>query len=305
MSTTKSKPKQTQSVAPSDPQGSATAGVPTAQAVKQTSLAAAKAIYLRRRIIVCLFAIGVVAFFIWFLTQFIPRSLPEPEFYSIGELKIQSLTHVVGNRKVLGISESLSGLGRPASGVYTYQAGESPEEDIQTYCTLLQQEYGAQPAEDSPEGEGNGKRFLTIPTGNEQSHVVISLVYDSKQYVVTLEEQLIPKAPDPPAIKPRTLTAEEAYNKLMSLTKDETGFKADISVYGYLIDPEPVLLDGWEYYVITIQAEYSPTNIEYRGTFYVGCFDGVILRYDLETATASRVRPEEPAAKPKETPVAG
>ena len=86
------------------------------------------------------------------------------------------------------------------------------------------------------------------------------------------------------------LSKEDAYNRLLTLSKAETGFKADIGIYGYEIDDEVIELEGWHYYVITIVADYDDGRIEYRGTFYVCCEDGTIMRHDLETGRNTRIK---------------
>ena len=80
-------------------------------------------------------------------------------------------------------------------------------------------------------------------------------------------------------------------NRLLTLSRSETGFSADISVYTRRVEETPVNYNGRNYYVITVVADYEDGRPEeYRGTFYVAQDGGEILRYDLDTDTAEVIR---------------
>lgn len=261
----------------------------TAESIMKHLAVAVRGIFARRQFILCAMGLGLAALLLWLLLPLIPRTA-KPENYRVGEMEIQAITQVVGYRKVLGVTESLSGIGRAESGSYTYRAGNDPDSDIQTYYTLLREEYGAAFTDESDTGEGEGYLALAIPSPVEGYRIAMTITYDSEEYVVTVDEEIEPRETASGTPQEVNVTPEQARELVLSLTKAETGFKADISVYTTELEEEKVSLDGWDYYVFTVIADYSATRIEYRGTFYVGCYDGVVLSYDKDTGTTSRLR---------------
>lgn len=255
-------------------------------AAKKTGIAALRAVLGRRHVIVATLGVAAAATLLFFLVQLVPRTV-KPTVYRVGELELASLTQVVGHRKLLSMRESLTGLGRAASGEYSYQAGREPKKDVEEYLALLSREYGAQLPLDAQLGEASGSVTVQLPTGDEQSQVELNILYDSEHYTLQLDEKQVPK-PRPEKVEAK-ITPEQARDILLTLTKAETGFKQDISVYTSQLEPDTMNVDGWDYYVFTIVADYSATRIEYRGTFYIACHDGAILRYDKETDTTSRI----------------
>lgn len=255
-------------------------------AAKNTGIAALRAVLGRRHVIVGCVAVAVAAVLLFILIQLVPRTV-KPTLYRVGESELTSLTEVVGHRKLLGMSESLSGLGRAQSGEYTYRAGMEPRQDVDSYLELLTGEYGATVAEGAQLGETGGKVTVHIPTETADSGIELTISYDSEKYTVTVDEKQMPKA-KPEKVEP-LITTDAARDILLTLTKEETGFKQDVSVYTSNLEADTVNVDGWDYYVFTVVADYSATRIEYRGTFYISCSDGAILRYDKETDTTSRI----------------
>lgn len=253
---------------------------------KNTGMAALRAVFGRRHVIVGCIAVAVSAVLFFFLIQLVPRTV-KPTLYRVGESELPSLTQVVGHRKLLGMSESLSGLGRAESGRYAYRAGREPRQDVDSYLELLADEYGGTVAEGAQLGETDGKVTVLIPTQADDSSIELNISYSTEEYTVTVEEKRLPK--QKPEKTEALVTSDEAKEILLTLTKAETGFKSDISVYTAKLEEDTVQVDGWDYYVFTIIADYSATRIEYRGTFYISCNDGAILRYDKDTDTTSRI----------------
>lgn len=262
----------------------ATSAVGTA--AKNTGIAALRAVFGRRHVIVGCMAVAVAAVLLFFLIQLVPRTV-KPTLYRVGESELPSLTEVVGHRKLLGMSESLSGLGRAESGSYAYRAGREPRRDVDSYLELLSGEYGATVAEGAQLGETDGNVTVLIPAQGDDSNIELNISYSSEEYTVTVEEKRLPK-PKPEKTE-ALVTPEGAREILLTLTKEETGFKSDISVYTSKLEEDTVQVDGWDYYVFTVIADYSATRVEYRGTFYISCNDGAILRYDKDTDTTSRI----------------
>lgn len=256
--------------------------------VKDSGFAALKALFMRRHVIICVVGAAAIVLALWLLLPLIPRTA-KPEHYRVGELDIKSITGVVGYRKVTGVTQSLSGTGRAEAGSYSYRAGKAPRADMEAYCALLQQEYGAVLADDSQLGERDGVLHLTLPSDEDDRLIMMEIEYDAESYAVKVEEKPKPKEKQESEYAVN-VTPEKARELVMTLTKQETGFKSDISVYTTELEPDTVNVDGWDYYVFTVIADYSATRIEYRGTFYVGCYDGVVLSYDKETGVTSRLR---------------
>ncbi|MEG1942742.1 MAG: hypothetical protein RR049_02910 [Angelakisella sp.] len=271
-----------------------TAGASAMTAVKEKSFRALRAVLWRRHIIVGCLAACVAVLLLAVLIPLIPRTV-KPTAYRAGDMELRSITDVVGYRKLLGMSESLSGLGRAEAGEYTYKAGKAPKKDIEKYVKVLTEEYGASVAEGASLGETSGSLAVSVPTGADTIQVKLEISYDGDKYLLRVDEKEIPP-PKPEKVVP-IISVDEAKNIMLTLTKKETGFKSDISVYTTELSNETVNYEGWDYYVFTVLADYSATRIEYRGTFYVSCHDGAILRYDKETGTASRIVRDEPAAK--------
>lgn len=258
----------------------------------------------RRQFIICAVGVLVVALLLWLLLPLIPRTA-KPVNYLVGEVPIKAITQVVGYRKVTEVTQSLSGLGRAQAGNYTYRAGSDPAKDIAEYCALLQKEYGAVPQTALPTGE-SGTVTLVIPSPQEGRQVTMKIAYDKVQYHIAVDEQALPTQQVVSQGTVVNVTPEQAKELLMTLTKKETGFTADISVYTTTLEPDKATVEGWDYYVFTVVADYSATRIEYRGTFYVSVSDGVILSYNKDTDTTSRLRGSEGAVeevpKTEETP---
>ncbi|MEG0852989.1 MAG: hypothetical protein RSF82_03890 [Angelakisella sp.] len=265
--------------------GTSTSAVGTV--AKSTGLAALRAVFLRRHVIIGCAAAAAAAFMLFVLIPLLPRTA-KPVTYRAGELEISAITEVIGYRKLLAMSESLSGLGRAEAGEYCYKAGKNPKDDVEKYLNLLTEEYGAVAAEDAQLGENDGTLTLILPTETEDREVELTIRYDSEQYRLSIDEKT--KAVKKPEKVEALITPEEARNILLTLTKAETGFKSDISVYTSKLEEETVNVDGWDYYVFTVVADYSATRVEYRGTFYISCNDGAVLRYDKETDTTSRIK---------------
>lgn len=256
--------------------------------IKTKGMTAAKAVFARRHVIICIVAVAAIAFVIWKMLPMIPRTA-KPERYNVGELSLQAITEVVGYRKVTSVSQSLSGTGRAESGSYSYKAGKTPLSDIESYLALLTSEYSAELLPESTKGATEGKLLLTLPSSKEATVITMEIAYSPESYDITVGEKLV-IGDKPESEYPVTVTPDDATNLVMSLTKKETGLKSDISVYTTTLEDGTVNVDGWDYYVFNVVADYSATRIEHRATYYVGCYDGVILSYDKESDTTSRIR---------------
>lgn len=237
-------------------------------------------------------AVGAVAlvFLLKAMLPLIPRTA-KPTHYNVGDWQIEAMTEVVGYRKVVGIIEGRSGDGRLEAASYRYRLGENPQQDIESYAALLQQEHSAVLDQQQPDPpSGGGVVALTIPPAGESDlQLTVTLSYDSQDCVVQLASRKQPQQ-RPDVTQEVNVTPQQAQELLLTLTKAETGFKQDISVYSVRQEEQNAQVDGWDYYVFTVEADYSATRVEYRGTFYVGCYDGVVLKYDKETGETSRLR---------------
>lgn len=258
--------------------------------VKNHLLTMLKAVLARRHIIICVLAVCLVAALLLGLRPLVAQRTAKPESYKVGGLEIESLTQVVGYRKVTNVKQSLSGTGRVYLCSYSYRAGSAPNEDIAAYSEVLERDYLAVRDEHESNGTAaNGRLVYNLPTQDEKTIVVVELNYDKDGYTVMLEEREKQSEKQNEA-RPVNITPEQARNLVLSLTKEETGFKADISVYTTNLEQETVTIDGWDYYELTVIADYSETRIEYRGTFYVGCYDGIVISSNKETGVTSRLR---------------
>ena len=116
-------------------------------------------------------------------------------------------------------------------------------------------------------------------------------MYKRQAYEVLVEQMAETPKPVEETEEGYPISADDAMNLLLTLTKIETGFSADISVYTKRTDEQLTTWNGVPYYVITVVADYEDGRPEeYRGTFYVAQDGGEILRYDLDTDTAEVIR---------------
>ncbi len=212
-----------------------------------------------------------------------------PETYAAGGVTVDSITAVAGRRTLDGITQSLTGDGKMESGLFSYSGADNAADDVAAYVAELTEEYGA-----SVEGEydplaESGSIQLTVP--GETAGMSLTITYGDGAYEVLVEQMAEAPKPVEEPEEGYPISADDAMNLLLTLTKIETGFSADISVYTKRTDEQLTTWNGVPYYVITVVADYEDGRPEeYRGTFYVSAEDGAILRYDLETDTAEQLR---------------
>lgn len=213
------------------------------------------------------------------LYPMIPRTV-KPEYYQVGELEIPSFTTVVGYRKITSVTQDLDGAGYILGGDFLYEIGEEPDVDIKTYTDYLIGELGGEFSK-----EVDDTIVLTLKN-NRQINVSVSQLEDS--YQVNIIESAVPPiitGTDGQVVS--YISREEAKEILLTLTKEETGFKAEIDVYSINTVTEPVKYGDKDYYVFNVVADYGDGRpIEPRGTFYIGCISGDLLMYNEEDNTA-------------------
>ena len=255
----------------------------TIELVKGTSIKVGKAIFGVRHLILCALGVLLTIGVIYILYPLLPRTA-KPEFYNIGDTSIPSFTQVVGYHKVIHTTQELDGTGRFQAGDYLYTLGETPVEDKTAYYQYLQKELDGVLSQVD-------ENIIILPSDIEDKQIEISLTVEDNHYLVHVSEEKTQNKIDEEQNKEANISRERAKEMLLSLTKEETGFRADISVYTCVLEEEIVMLDDWEYYVFNIIADYTDGRAdEHRGTFYVGCHDGILLSYDKETDTAARIR---------------
>lgn len=212
-----------------------------------------------------------------------------PKTYIAGGVTVDSITAVTGKRTLDGITQSLTGDGQMESGLFSYSGADNAADDVAAYVAELTEEYGAVVEGDYDPLAESGTIQLTV--AGESSGMLLTITYGDGAYEVLVEEKETSSAPTKEPEEGYPISADDAMNLLLTLTKIETGFTADISVYTKRTDEELTIWNGTAYYVITVVADYEDGRPEeYRGTFYISAEDGAILRYDLETDTAQQLR---------------
>ncbi len=241
-------------------------------------------VVLYRLAIVAVLAIS--AYLVYLLLPFLPKGEP-PAPYMVGTVEIPSFAQVVEGSKLMDSVQELSGEGRLLEGEYIYSFSDDPSVAAETYTKELLDKLTNATVNDAGE--------IVIASDIEGSSIVIKIEPQEEHCYIKVSElgngNLAGDVVDDGSDKGFLLTAEEAYSKyLLTLTKEQTGFLADISVYTVNTATETVEYDGGHYYVFTIVADYEDGRpVEYRGTFYVGCNDGVIFRHNLETGENTRL----------------
>ncbi len=214
-----------------------------------------------------------------------------PMTYKIGTVSIPSLSTVNKDVRFLLNKGTIGGDGLYLGLKYEYKNIENSTttltDDIKIYIDLLKSDYGAELLEIS--NDKNSVK-LQMPTKTDDKKIEMTISFNDGKYFVDLQEVLM-KIDKPIVEEPKNkISEEQAKEILLSLTKKETNFRAEISVYTVELLPEPVIIDGWKYYVFDVIADYSATRKEHRGTFYVSCDDGMILRYNKDTGGTSFVK---------------
>lgn len=239
----------------------------------------------RKGVLLCLLSVAAIAAIIWLLLPLVPRKA-KPERYRTADIEIPSITQVVGYRELSTMTQDLTGTGKVTAATFQYINCKTPADDIITYSKSMQDNHSAIELESNTTNKQNGTVSLLFE--GESKQVIMDFSYDSNSYEISMQEKEKPK-PSPDSSE-HAISPEKAREILLTLTKAETGFKADISVYTSNLLDEIVKVDGWDYYAFEVVADYPDGRIDYRGTFYISCDDGVILKYDKDTNTTSRVR---------------
>ena len=242
-----------------------------------------KKLRLRRKIIKNIFSIifyAIVIYMLWYVANDVWQNYvfkDEPSYYTIADIKIPSFANVnesLDYVKNIGKSDIDGDVWEV---IYNYEVDEPRQEDIKSYTDMLTSELNAEAREIN-----QNFASMEIPTSDENTKVDMKLTLDGNVYKLRFKKREIEQEKlEPPVIY--NISEEKAEEILLSLTKKETGFTANIDIYSRELKDELVDIDGWKYYEFEIIADYSETRKEYRGTFYISCDDGMVLKYNRNT----------------------